>query len=387
MSFSAELRAYLGLDTKGFSGALRTAAAEAASAGARIEDSFKRSSGAHENLLASNHRVARQIQNFSRDVLSGANATDVLSSGLEGLEKALKLPLGALAGIGVTAVFVSQISSAITAYRQLNKELDALGKSRGDLGDISTKGLEEHAEQAKKKIEELDKAHEGFFKRAFTRAYEGVSNAFGGKARDTLKSPEDSVAERRANISFERRQDQAELARREGLQNEIKNSHLPDFQKEAARLKLEFQDKLNDALANHNGAEAQTLLANYERDLKAIAERVAKANRERVQGTLDEIADRPDKLDNSLTIQAFSEGQQAREAKRLRAEAAIDRDTIGGEAGLQIGITKLQRSDALINGITSIRDNEKIDVRAEIDASTILSQIKASIDKLSFTNQ
>src|SRR4051794_34409227 len=105
---AASIIARLGLDTSGFRSELASAATQAGQAAGKMSGAFNKSAAAHENLLASNHRVARQIQNFSRDLASGADATQLFSAGLEGLERSLKLPLGALAGLGVGAVAFSE---------------------------------------------------------------------------------------------------------------------------------------------------------------------------------------------------------------------------------------------------------------------------------------
>jgi hypothetical protein len=391
MSFSAELRAYLGLDTKGFSAPLRQAARDAQAAGDDISKSFGRASSAHDSLLTSNHRVARQIQNFSRDLAGGASATDLLSAGLEGLERALKLPLGALAGLGVGAIAISEIHKALAAAEKLHGEIDAiLSAPHGDARLQSLSSLTSELEELRKKKAELTAAGSfaadplEFIKRRIGQNFVNPGSLL--HPFDTSKTGA-SQAEAEAARQIEELGKKAavinqDIARKIGQEASLAVLRQTDSNLAEAQKLVDDDAERRKALTGADSVKelGQNLDRILNTSLNALADKIAKANRERVQGTLEEIAGRPGKLDNSISIQAFSEGQQAREAKQLRAEGVGARERIGGEAGLQIASEKFSRADSIIDRIASLKESEKNlggTLRGAIDSAQVLRELLA----------
>ncbi len=122
-------------------------------------------------VLTSSHRVATQISKFSKEVLSGANATDILSTSLESLERSLRLPLSALAELGAGAAAVFEIGNIITSFEKLNSEIENLTKPR-DFSKLSLKEIEKATDEAQQTIEKLNANQKSFFNKSIKQPFE-----------------------------------------------------------------------------------------------------------------------------------------------------------------------------------------------------------------------
>lgn len=358
MSFAASIMARLGLDTAGFRSELKSAEAVANGAHGNMAGAAGRNTVAHENLLASNHRVARQMQNFSRDVLSGADATTVLSSGLEGLERALRLPLGALAGLGIAAVAIVKLTGVVAEYKKLNEEVEKLNSARVSAPFTTLDQIKQHADEATKKIDELQKKI-SFWKN------------FTGDAKLNIERSLEDTQKGRA-------QDQTDEFLKARTKNDLHDQ--PDFIGKAVKIQEQFLE-----VVQRLGQRGVTEL---ERELENLAKDVARTRRERAQGSLDEIAARPDKIDNGTNgPNAWLEGVQAREAKHEEELAKQARDQIGGSAGLDEAQKHLNRADQIKGGIESLKDSEK-DLtgafRGALDSARVLQEIREALKALNF---
>lgn len=120
-----------------------------------LERKANRATDGMQKLLGSNKRVAHQITGFSREILSGASAADVFANSLEGVERSLKLPLGALAGLGVAAVAISKYSEMVDkAAQDVEKSHEDLVKAL----NIRAPQVGQTTQDAETNIGELDKA-------------------------------------------------------------------------------------------------------------------------------------------------------------------------------------------------------------------------------------
>jgi hypothetical protein len=365
MSFSAELRAFLGLDTKGFTAPLRQAAQETQSAGNSIEQSFNRSGAAHENLLASNHRVARQFQNFSKDLLSGASAADVFSSGLEGIERALRLPLGALAGIGIGAVAVQQLGKVIAEYKKLNEEVDKLNQSKPAPAFQTLENLAKTADEADKKFEQLSKRlRDAQIPFSITGLIESLT---GGKTPAEKK--ETGVTRVEARVG------EVEKAR---VKNDLRDQ--PDFVQKAAAIEEKFFDVVQRL--------GQRGVVELDRELENLAKDIARTRSDVLKLSLDQLAAGPNFGDqNHASLQAISNADQARQVKDLEDRArdlVLNQGDIAGAAQLR------GRAADIRNGIGTLKDSEK-DItgalRGAIDSAGVFREMLGALKAITFKNQ
>ena len=118
--------------------------------------------GAHDRLFTSSHRVANRVGELARVFASGGSAADIMAVGIEGLGRSLNLPLGILAAIAATGVLVQQIYKTQTEAQRLKEMIASIGAGHvGNARFESLETLKTRAEEAKKKLEELKKAHDG----------------------------------------------------------------------------------------------------------------------------------------------------------------------------------------------------------------------------------
>jgi hypothetical protein len=137
----ADASVTVGADATEMRQELAKAAQDAERGGERIGKGLEHASGHGEHLLASSHRVARQIDNVAKSALSGGNAADVLASSMEGLAHSLHLPLGALAGLGIGAMVTEKIAEAYNEAKKLHLEI--LAVTAGDTTAGKFKSLSE----------------------------------------------------------------------------------------------------------------------------------------------------------------------------------------------------------------------------------------------------
>jgi hypothetical protein len=157
MALAASLMASLGLDRAPFNRDLNAAAQEADTFSNRFTGSNRRIQSSNEDLLMSSHRVSRQVYSFTQQLASGADASQLLATGLEGIGRSLKIGLGPLLGIGIGAALGSQFLKAYQEAEKLRNELSAL------IGEASSgasfKTFDQLAEQINKIHGKLGEVH------------------------------------------------------------------------------------------------------------------------------------------------------------------------------------------------------------------------------------
>lgn len=136
---------------------------------------FTKAELAHGTFLKSNARVSNQIGHFAQTAISGADSLTLMSTAMEGLAHATKLPLGPLAALLVAGVVGFKVHEAGKEFAALNKEADELIKK--DLTKEKTEQLEKTktaAEELSKKMAEL---HSSWLKGAVNAV---IENRHGG---------------------------------------------------------------------------------------------------------------------------------------------------------------------------------------------------------------
>src|ERR1022692_2426220 len=146
----------LGRNANEMYGKLKSAEQRLSGSMDRMVQSANSLTGAHENLLRSNHRVATQIHAVTRDFLSGASGADVFAASLDGIGRSLNIGLGTLAGLAIGAVVFQQISKATGEAEKLHNEIVKITQAgAGDPRFRTLDALNTQLEESKKNIEKL----------------------------------------------------------------------------------------------------------------------------------------------------------------------------------------------------------------------------------------
>lgn len=390
MSFAASIIARLGLDTSGFKSDLKSAATSVDQAHSQMAGGARRNAAAHEGLLSSNHRVARQIQNFSKDLISGASATDIFSAGLEGLERSLKLSIGQLAALGVGAVAIQQIGAVIGKYEELEAEIDKVTAPHRGAGATPLSEMTADAESARKALEDLDKSNTGFWRGVLNgvvlNPYKVIRNAFKSPGNERAKGADEIDDDQRLDlIRVQQRGFEAQARHQKRLNAVDKSEDLSPDVKSAIREALEAKEKILEAAARGGELLAKPLIDALEIKTREAAKKIAQANGDRVKSTLTEIADRPEVAINDTEPKFFREGEAARAALKERDYAETER--LAGHEDLSF--RHLDRAHQIETGIGGLKESEKSagDIRDGIDSSAVLAAIRAGIERITFQNR
>jgi hypothetical protein len=122
----ADASVTLDLDAREFDSRLAAVEQRVSSSSRTMSSGFDAAAEGGGRLFTSSHRVARQVGMLATQFSSGADASQLFGAGLMGLERAMRLPLGALAGLAVGAVFFEQLAKAHAESTKLHNELNAL---------------------------------------------------------------------------------------------------------------------------------------------------------------------------------------------------------------------------------------------------------------------
>ena len=307
------------------------------------------------------------------------------------------MPLGALAGLGAGAAAVFEIGNIITSFEKLNSEIENLTKPR-DFSKLSLKEIEKAADEVSQAIEKLNADQKGFFnksiKRPFEELWQEIKNGFkssftpGGSltpAVDELQAKKRSDAQSQL--------DEANKARalRQFRLNQIEGDNtLPAAIKDALKLSVDFADKIKEASKEGGKLYAQAVTDELTVRLQNIAEKVARANQERVGATLGQVAARPEQFSNEYSIQAVYEGEQARQVQVLEAKAQFAREHIGGTEGLQAAADYMTQADQIRSGIGSLKPSERDSTgqfKNAIDSAEVFKQIRDNTKNINFGNR
>ncbi len=246
------------------------------------EHGFRRMHGtageANEKMLVSSHRVAHQISTVAGELIRGGGAADVFAAGLEGVERSLHLPLGALAGLGIAAIFAEQMGKAREEVQKLADELHNLSTDASESPRFkSLEDMNRGLEEMKKKIEEL-RTQDNFFKNPNVWLYEHIAEGAG------------NAKARREQELQEAREGQSDLLKgvvdrtNEGAGESEAKNRLGDFAAERAKLEREFDETKAKRLAAVGPQDdAKDLIDAMNRqhaaDIEALNERESAAKR------------------------------------------------------------------------------------------------------------
>ena len=153
---SAAILASLGLDRAPFNRDLNAAVQDAENFSGRFRSVNRGIIGTNDELLLSSHRAGRGIGMLAQQMAQGADASQLMGTGLMSLERSLHVPLGSLAGLAIGAVFFEQVHKAYSEATKLHQEIQDL------LADAQTSGewtsfqqLDSILDKLKGKYEEL----------------------------------------------------------------------------------------------------------------------------------------------------------------------------------------------------------------------------------------
>lgn len=257
----------LGLDAREMYQELNNAAVRFNQAASRIEGGSNRAAHASDGLLVSNHRVARQISNFSQELIRGGSAADVFAAGLEGVERSFRLPIGSLAGLAIGAILFTEIHKTNAEAEKLHEEIEKIVHSgTGNPRYQALESLNKQLDDAKQKLEELNKHRESGFTNALR--FIGSSHIFGGKGFDAVQE-QDAKDDAAARAKIEKtKTDVAEKANEKNQIEETK-TNLGDFAAERLKIEQTRKEKAGAAIEAKNvPLQAQ---ANDEADIALAA--------------------------------------------------------------------------------------------------------------------
>jgi hypothetical protein len=376
----ADVSVELGLDAASFDKGLATAGQNLGAFGGRAAGSLRGVTDAGENLLRSNHRVATQIHRFSQDLLSGADASQLFTTGLEGIGRSLNLSLGALAGIGIGAAAVQQISKIIAEYKQLHKEAEAVADLQVDPFHqtiSSIESTEKRAHEMKEKLQDEQAGTWNFVKRQITDFVES-KGAWGLFRHPTTGATVQEDLEKQQQKELEARVAEWKKARQKNdFEESLLGSNEPSYMKEARRINQAGEEKLGEAAQKGMGAFMEAVRSTTI-ELEKLAQKVAQQNQDRVKETLGEIAQRPAIATGGETYGFWKEGEMAREAlkeKDLGEKARLAGDQTGAEQ-------HFQRAGQIENQLGSLKDSDKnmaMEVAAGCNAAAIFQEMLSAL--------
>jgi hypothetical protein len=411
--YAASIIARLGLDKRGFNDDIRSAASEADAGGARISRGLDVASGGHERLITSSHRAARQIGVFARELSSGASSADIFASAIEGVERVLRLPLGALAGLVGAGFVIKEIAQVREEYQKLKDELEvslhpALPAEFAALDTLTEriKKLQEQEDKLKAKNEPAGffSKINAYFRDSFTgptRPEELPPNLRNVPARiptnaGVLLDPVDAARVERAE---QIRQIRAEKQR--DIENEIKkirDSGL-NVEERIAKVRLEaaqaglataktVEDKKSRQLEVDQAQLAVEKAAADAQAAKAAAsaqkEDATKSLRESSQVSLADLAREGDQTRSPGGV-ALGVGAKARDA--VREQELARRAALAGNE--EEALKHTSRAEQIKSGIGTLRDSEKqlgAALKGALDSSAKLSKIEENT-RNQFVNQ
>lgn len=264
----------LGLDRSQVQSGLIKTARDVEAAGAQMGKGFKGASEHGEHLLASTHKVASQLTNVAKSLVSGGGAADVFAAGLEAVEKSLHLSLGELAGLGIGAVLVEQIGEAISKARELNEEFENLTAYGGGPSEFQTDtGLDDRIRKYQDLIDQIKKQgttqDEGSVVNDIGLILSHPLNYLAAKVKHPFTGYESTLQENSSKVD-ELRADQGRsmqgIASKRGQENDITATR-ENIGEHAARL-AEIQKKVREEIGTNNekyagqGAEADLAAMN-----------------------------------------------------------------------------------------------------------------------------
>jgi hypothetical protein len=318
----------------------------------QIVQGYNRADLASGSLLKSNSRVASSGIHVAQAMLSGGSAVDIFASSLMGLERATKLPLGALLGLGVAAIAISKIHGVVVEFQALNKEAAELEKK--DLTKLKTDELEKaksEAERISKGLDEQSKGWKGFINKVGPELIKPEPMQFNWRGGPSLRQ---QIA---GNDPWERMRPQRETFAKE--QAELYHARrLADIPKE---VEAELERR-------HKDAELTKEATSFKEKLQLSLADIAKGGLHRRDSM---------SFDNTKQY-AGDVAERALKEEALAKKAILGQDYAGA-------IQHQSLAENLKAQIPGLKDSEKISTfRSALDTSERLREL---VQKVTFTNQ
>jgi hypothetical protein len=369
----------LGLNATDMYGELKNAESRFSAGMDRMGKSTNQLAGSHETLLRSSHRVATQIHNVSRDMLSGASASDILANSLEGIGRAMNISLGALAGLAVGAAIIERIGTAVLKAHQLRDAIAEIGKDTGSSTAQydSLAVIDARLASIKARLKELKAEHASAVSAlsssgpATQRGVDAANRQY-GEEEDALGR---GLSERNQELA-------AEQARKQIRVDQIRRTQGDD----AANRKVAY-DKHSDeyfaAAREGNEPGKEVALAKLNETIARLDATLQKMMMEHTGRTIGEIAATPrasswynaDGTVGTLSYEQWNAGNQARQVQDLTAQAEQAR--IGGD---QAGAARLAgQAGDIANGIAGVKPSEQMGS----DLKTALQVTEEKLEQIS----
>jgi hypothetical protein len=298
--------------------------------------------GAHDRLFTSSHRVANRVGALTSSLASGANAADVMGVAIEGLGRSLNLPLGILAALAATGILVQQIYKTQSEIEKLHSEIAKIGEGHINPRFESLETLKTRAEEAKKKLEELQKAHDGFLASAI-RGFGSI----GATSKEDTKDQGFESDTRKLRQQVKRAREGEVEKGTEGVENAETKFSVGDL---AAKDK-EIDQKRHEAVTASQATEKDAKGNDrFVYDAKARAQAVDNANRQAAVDHAEvqlkrEALQREAALEERIT-QIKSGGlhvdQAIAQAKLDAAKATLEAANVEGKPKAQAGVNAAQ---------------------------------------------
>jgi hypothetical protein len=403
----------LGLDRSQITSGLSAVQGDVESASNRIAQGFGRAAEGGGQLFTSSHRVARQIQSLTQDLARGGDSLSLFGAGLEAVERSLRLPLGALAGLAVGAVIVKQLNDVREADEKMKQAL-ATSFNPSGIDDYKA-SVETLTERIKATIEAAAVMQTRIEKPGtMQRVGDFFSNLFGGggnlpaipttvpgapvlprgdhptdifrdetnakireaQAQNAVRLALEEKKIKEAGVDVEKRIYEVRLAVAEVEKSAAEKSKRPDLQFEA-------QTKIDGLKAEKEIADLRTRsLA----EIQKQASEIASKNRDKLQFTLADLAKegrRDVGFGGGTGRGVGDEARRAMEEERLARQDAL----AGNMAEAQ---RHVERAENIKAGILQLRDSEKDlsgAVRMGVDSAAIFIQLLAATKAISFANR
>lgn len=219
----------IGADASELRKELAAAAQQAEASGHRIGAGFENGAIGGDHLLASSHRVARQMTNVAQSLVSGGSAADVFAAGLEAVERSLHLSLGALAGLGVAALVVEEFGKAHEEVEKFKMQLQEVFSDKHGTDFSTLNELQSHLDVLDKKLTEI-RAKRGSWMEFFTRS--GMENR-----------------EQEAQTQQQKREQLSQIGDKMALQAEVPKIKFEtgDIAAEKEKALQDYKEKVGDA--------------------------------------------------------------------------------------------------------------------------------------------
>jgi hypothetical protein len=393
LNYADTIAGRLGVDTKPFSDGMNTAARDGKRAGDKIAEGMNRADAAHGSLLKSSARVGHQISNVARQMTSGADAADILSTSLEAIGRSMKLGLGAISALFVGGLLIGEIAKAAKAAEKLHAEIMGLVAAGPDARFETLDKLISKLEEVRKKSAELkSQGVLGMIGSAIKETFTGktvVAEGAGLVEQPGQVNPANALARERLRLG----RGIADKAKRANNEQAARDGGDPS---KADRMKAmdDMLPKVRAAFMDKNMALVAEELRGYANTIKEINKKEQEHLAKIDQDKADAAANRQRSIKESMQLSLgdlakngrdrapgddshWGAGRAAREA--MKEEALARKEMLAEHP--EEALRHHNRAEDIKQGIGTLKDSEK-DMASAVqrgnDASEVLRAIMAN---------